>query len=105
MACVTLLTQAMLLDIDGTLVDSNDKHADCWVEAFAHFGKKVDRQIVRGQIGKGGELWKRKYMRSVEPFAGAVAAMRAIHARGIRIVLAVRVRRPRRDDEGARSNR
>lgn len=113
MACVKLLTQAMLLDIDGTLVDSNDKHADCWVEAFAHFGKPVDRKVIRGQIGKGGdllvpdmlnaremrdfgeplkkyrgELWKERYMKSVQPFDGAVDAMRAIHARGIKLALA-----------------
>jgi HAD superfamily hydrolase (TIGR01509 family) len=112
-ACVKLLTQAMLLDIDGTLVDSNDKHADCWVEAFAHFGKDVDRKLIRGQIGKGGdllvpdtlnaremrdfgeplkkyrgELWKQKYMESVRPFPGAVESMRAIHARGVKIALA-----------------
>ena len=105
--------QAMLLDIDGTLVDSNDKHADCWVEAFAHFGKNVPRETIRMQIGKGGdllvpdtlnaremrkfgeelnkyrgELWKQKYMKSVEPFPGAVESMRAIHARGIKLALA-----------------
>jgi HAD superfamily hydrolase (TIGR01509 family) len=108
-----MLTQAMLLDIDGTLVDSNDKHADCWIEAFAHFDKKVEWEVVRSQIGKGGdllvpdtlnaremrtfgealqnyrgELWKRKYMQTVEPLPGAIDAMRAIHARGIRLALA-----------------
>src|SRR5687767_13299413 len=40
-ACVTKRMQAILLDIDGTLVDSNDQHAHCWVEAFAHFDKQV----------------------------------------------------------------
>jgi HAD superfamily hydrolase (TIGR01549 family) len=103
----------MLLDIDGTLVDSNDKHTKCWVEAFAHFGKDVPWDVIRGQIGKGGdllvpdtldaremrrfgdplkkyrgELWKSEYMHGVQPFAGAVEAMHAIHARGIRIALA-----------------
>jgi len=103
----------MLLDIDGTLVDSNDKHADCWVDAFAHFGKKVEWQTIRQQIGKGGdllvpdtlnaremrtfgedvqkfrgELWKRQYMPTVRPFAGAVESLRALHARGIRLALA-----------------
>jgi HAD superfamily hydrolase (TIGR01509 family) len=105
--------QAVLLDIDGTLIDSNDKHTDCWVEAFAHFGKPVDWQTIRGQIGKGGdllvpdtlnaremrefgealkkdrgELWKQKYMKSVQPFPGAVDAIREIHARGIKLAFA-----------------
>ena len=103
----------MLIDIDGTLVDSNDKHADCWLDAFAHFGKKVEWQTIRRQIGKGGdllvpdtlnaremrtfgedvkkyrgELWKRQYMPAVQPFAGAIESLRALHARGIRLALA-----------------
>ena len=48
--------QAILLDIDGTLIDSNDKHAECWVKAFAYFGKEVDWKLIRQQIGKGGDL-------------------------------------------------
>ncbi len=30
--------QAVVFDIDGTLLDSVDLHARAWVEAFAHFG-------------------------------------------------------------------
>jgi HAD superfamily hydrolase (TIGR01509 family) len=103
----------MLIDVDGTLIDSNDKHADCWVEAFAHFGKSVEWNTVRRQIGKGGdllvpdtlnaremreygkrlqeyrgELWKQRYMKSVEPLEGAVDAMRELHREGIRLALA-----------------
>ena len=106
-------TQAILLDIDGTLVDSNDKHADCWVEAFAHFGKEVDWNVVREQIGKGGdllvpdtlnaremrafgealkkyrgELWKEKYMKGVQPFPGVPEAIRVMAERGIRLAFA-----------------
>lgn len=105
--------KAVILDVDGTLVDSNDKHADCWVDAFAHFGKRVEWNVVRGQIGKGGDLlvpdtlnaremrtvgeelkeyrsdlWKRRFMETVEVFPGVPEAMRAIHERGIRLVLA-----------------
>jgi HAD superfamily hydrolase (TIGR01509 family) len=106
-------TEAMLLDIDGTLVDSNDKHADCWIEAFAHFGKHVEWSEVRAQIGKGGdllvpdtlnaremrtfgedlkkyrgELWTRRYMETVRPFPHARDALRELHARGIRLAFA-----------------
>lgn len=31
----------MILDVDGTLVDSNDAHARSWVEAFADYGITV----------------------------------------------------------------
>jgi len=48
--------QAILFDVDGTLVDSNDLHARAWVESFAHFGKHLDYYVVRHQIGKGGDL-------------------------------------------------
>jgi len=105
--------KAILLDIDGTLVDSNDKHADCWVEAFARFGKRVDWQVIRGQIGKGGDLlvpdmldaremrkfgddlkeqrgklWKSEYMESVQPFPGVREAIRALAGRNIRLAFA-----------------
>ncbi|MGH9238870.1 MAG: hypothetical protein ACRD3G_12595 [Vicinamibacterales bacterium] len=29
------MISAILLDVDGTLVDSNDAHAHAWVSAFA----------------------------------------------------------------------
>ncbi len=48
--------QGILFDIDGTLVDSNDIHARCWIEAFAHFGKRLEWDVIRRQIGKGGDL-------------------------------------------------
>jgi beta-phosphoglucomutase-like phosphatase (HAD superfamily) len=32
--------EAVLFDVDGTLVDSVDLHARAWQEAFAHFGKR-----------------------------------------------------------------
>jgi HAD superfamily hydrolase (TIGR01549 family) len=105
--------KAILLDIDGTLVDSNDKHTDCWVEAFAHFGRKVEWDVIRGQIGKGGdllvpdtlnaremrkfgeelkkyrgELWEKRYMKSVEPFPGVKEALHVLWTRHIRLAFA-----------------
>ena len=46
---------AVILDVDGTLVDSNDAHAHAWVEAFAEAGITVDYDIVRRCIGMGGD--------------------------------------------------
>lgn len=45
----------MLLDIDGTLVDSNDAHARAWKDALEHFGHEVAFERVRALIGKGGD--------------------------------------------------
>ncbi|MDZ8228273.1 MULTISPECIES: HAD family hydrolase [unclassified Nostoc] len=47
--------QGVILDIDGTLVISNDAHAQAWVEAFAAFGYEVEFKQVRPLIGMGGD--------------------------------------------------
>ena len=105
--------QAFLFDIDGTLIDTNDLHVRCWLEAFAHFGKQFERDVIRHQIGKGGdllvpdllnakemrtfgeelkkyrtELYKKNYMHDAKPFDGAKQTLETLHARGIRIALA-----------------
>ena len=46
---------AVIFDIDGTLVDSVDLHAAAWVATFAKYGKTIDFNAVRRQIGKGGD--------------------------------------------------
>ncbi len=47
--------QAILLDIDGTLIDSNDAHARAWVGALAAHGYVVPFEQLRPLIGKGGD--------------------------------------------------
>ncbi|MEG4457165.1 HAD family hydrolase [Microcoleus sp. N9_A1] len=47
--------QAVILDVDGTLVLSNDAHAQAWVEAFAAFGYDVPFEKIRPLIGMGGD--------------------------------------------------
>jgi HAD superfamily hydrolase (TIGR01549 family) len=49
------MIKAVIFDIDGTLVDSVDLHAQAWKGAFKHFGKDIPYQQVRHQIGKGGD--------------------------------------------------
>jgi phosphoglycolate phosphatase-like HAD superfamily hydrolase len=46
---------AVLLDIDGTLIDSNDAHARAWVDALAEHGYVVELEQVRPLIGMGGD--------------------------------------------------
>src|SRR6476660_5590844 len=85
--------QAIIFDVDGTLVDSVDLHARAWQDTFRHFGKEVPFPDIRAQIGKGGDqlmpvffpqeqlsrigaemqawrskLYKAKYMEQVRPF-------------------------------------
>ena len=49
------MIKAVLFDIDGTLVDSVDLHAAAWAVTFAKYGKQIDVNTVRRQIGKGSD--------------------------------------------------
>jgi membrane protein len=104
--------KAILFDLDGTLVDSNDFHVDAWVEAFAAHGHRIDRDAIRGQIGKGadmlvpalvpgateeqaeklgdahGEAFKGKYLARVRPFDGAHDLLARVRGAGLKVALA-----------------
>lgn len=104
--------EAVLFDIDGTLVDSNDQHVLVWQAVFADIGHAVDRQRLHDQIGKGtdmlvpallpgadaatvkrlgeahGEIYQAKYLDAVRPFPGARALLAKVHAAGQQVVLA-----------------
>jgi HAD superfamily hydrolase (TIGR01509 family) len=45
----------VLLDVDGTLIDSNDAHARSWSEALTAFGRDTPAEHVRPMIGMGGD--------------------------------------------------
>lgn len=49
------MAEALLSDIDGTLVDSNALHAEAWRRTFEHFGIQVRMGEAWSQIGKGGD--------------------------------------------------
>lgn len=107
------MNKAILFDVDGTLLDSVDLHAECWRQAFAHFGKTVPAAEVRTQIGKGGDhllpvflsaeeqkafgeklktyradLWKREFMHRVRPFRGVRELFEELKRAGHRLALA-----------------
>ncbi|MET3722834.1 HAD family hydrolase [Sphingomonas trueperi] len=104
--------KAVLFDIDGTLVDSNDFHVAAWEEAFATIGARFEAHVIHDQIGKGtdmlvpallpdldeagqeklgethGAIFKAKFLDRVEPFADAHEILARVHADGLRVVLA-----------------
>ncbi len=45
----------VILDVDGTLVDSNDAHARAWADAFAEAGVAAPFERIRRAIGMGGD--------------------------------------------------
>lgn len=47
--------EAVIFDIDGTLVDSVDFHAQSWERTFQHFGYQISYDQIRAQIGKGSD--------------------------------------------------
>jgi len=51
------MIQAVIFDLDGTLLDSNDFHVGAWDRAFKHFGKQFPLEKLRAQIGKGSDQY------------------------------------------------
>lgn len=47
--------KGVLLDVDGTLLASNDAHAHSWVQTFREFGYSIPFDAVRPLIGMGGD--------------------------------------------------
>lgn len=108
------MIKGFLLDIDGTLLDSNDAHAKAWATALEHFGYAVTPDEVRTLIGMGGDrvlptlvpeldvnhgkgkeiaAYRRKYFideiaSSLHPTPGARELLLALKKRNVRLVVA-----------------
>ena len=103
---------AAVLDIDGTLVDTNYHHAVAWFRAFRHYGFVLPLWRIHRHIGMGGDQLvaalagegfdrehgddvraaeKVLYMEligEVQPLAGARALMEELKSAGHTVVLA-----------------
>jgi HAD superfamily hydrolase (TIGR01509 family) len=107
------MIEAVLCDIDGTLVDSNWLHAGAWKDAFAATNISLDLEAIRRQIGKGGDelipvfvpwwrrtmveeplkayralVFKQDYLHKVQPFLNTRELFLRMKASSIRISLA-----------------
>ena len=83
---------AVIFDIDGTLVDTNEAHARAWAQALEQHGFGLPVSRLRSEIGKGGP----KLMEDVLGAEAAAAhgeALRTAHGEHYRAIL---------DAEGAR---
>jgi HAD superfamily hydrolase (TIGR01549 family) len=124
------MTRALLFDVDGTLIDSNDAHARAWVAALAEAGHEVPFERVRPLIGMGGdkmlpalvlgasddtepgktilkrrlEIFKERELSSLAPTRGARALLEAVRARGALVVIATSAKKAELDDVLARGD-
>lgn len=105
--------RAVIFDVDGTLVDSNDQHARAWVEALAEYGYKVPVEQVRPLIGMGGDkvlpiltglsaaepkgkriaerrdaIFADKYLPQVRPLPGARDLLLGLKGDGLKLAVA-----------------
>ncbi|WP_294189412.1 YhjD/YihY/BrkB family envelope integrity protein [uncultured Sphingomonas sp.] len=104
--------EAVIFDIDGTLVDSNDYHVWAWSHAFHEHGYEIAPAHIHDQIGKGGDLlvpaliadvseaeiealstrhddiFKSRYLDRVRAFPGAADLLRHVAGQGQKVALA-----------------
>ena len=105
--------KGVIFDIDGTLVDSNDAHAQSWVDTFAEAGYEVPFEVVRPLIGMGAdkllpktigirhdseqgkklikrrsETFREKYLPRLRPLPGARALVLRVREDGLKAIVA-----------------
>ncbi len=107
------MVENVIFDVDGTLVDSVDEHAEAWRRAFLHFGRDIPFSHVRSQIGKGADqlipvffndeeverfgkeleeyrskLFLEEFLPKVRPFPRVRELFQRLRSDGIRLALA-----------------
>jgi len=107
------MTEAVIFDLDGTLVDSVDLNAQAWQETFRQFGREIPFPVLRHEIGKGADqllpeffsaeelnkfgqelekhragLYRRVYLPQVKAFPQVRELFQCIRGDGKRIALA-----------------
>lgn len=105
--------KGVLLDIDGTLLDSNDAHAAAFTRAFAEHGLDIPFDHVRPLVGMGSDklipsltgfehdtrdgkaiverkkgIFEARYLSRLEPTPGARALLQRLLADGLTLVVA-----------------
>ncbi|MDQ6925986.1 MAG: HAD family hydrolase [Candidatus Eremiobacteraeota bacterium] len=124
------MTKAVLFDVDGTLIDSNDQHARAWVAALAEAGYPIPFERVRPLIGMGGDkvlpalvpgleedspegkkigdarkrVFKERELDTIPPTRGARELLEAVHERGARVVVATSAKKSELDGLLARGD-
>lgn len=107
------MIEGVLFDVDGTLLDSVDIHAEAWRLTLQEFGFDIPFEKLRSQIGKGGdqlmpavlprevveqrgkeiesrrgELFKARFMDRVRPFPCVREMFERLRSAGLKLALA-----------------
>ncbi len=105
--------KGILLDIDGTLIDSNDANARAWMEALLTHGLEVNYIKLREAVGMGGDnllpkladldadseqgkaisetrsqILKSNYLPGLKAFPQVKELLTRFHADGLKLVVA-----------------
>jgi HAD superfamily hydrolase (TIGR01509 family) len=108
-----LSLKGVIFDVDGTLVDSNDAHAQSWVDTFKGAGYEVPFEVVRPLIGMGAdkllprtigvrhdseegkklikrrsEIFRERYLSRLRPLPGARALVLRVRDDGLKAIVA-----------------
>ncbi len=70
-----MVLQGVILDVDGTLVLSNDAHAQAYVDAFAELGYEVPFDRIRPLIGMGSDQLVPQLLPELKDQEGKVKAI------------------------------
>ena len=108
------MIEALLFDLDGTLIRTNELHAQAFAKAFGRFGYSVPVQRITIEIGKGGDqlvpavlganaeeqhgedirkAWKEEFLETIQTqkvavCPGAVELLHECRRRGAQLALA-----------------
>ena len=107
------MLEGVIFDIDGTLVDSNDAHAQSWVDTFAEADHDVPFDVVRPLIGMGAdkllpkaigtrhdseegkklierrsEIFRERYLSRIRPLKGSRELALRVRSDGLKAIVA-----------------
>lgn len=105
--------RGVIIDVDGTLVDSNDVNAQAWLDVLGEYGHHVPFERARGLVGMGSDtflpeairvekessegsaiserrsaIFKERYLPTIKPFPQTRALIEKMQKQGLQLIVA-----------------